>query len=49
MYWESKNEMFGPLTVEGVAGDGNCLFQSLSLLLEDDESQHTPLSKGALG
>jgi hypothetical protein len=30
-----------------VAGDGNRLFQSLSLLLEGDESQNTPPRKGA--
>lgn len=30
-----------------MAGDGNRLFQSLSLLLEGDESQNTPLRKGA--
>jgi hypothetical protein len=41
--------MFGHLMVRGVAGDGSCLFQSLSLFLEDDESQHTPLRKGAVG
>lgn len=44
---EFKNETFGYLTVEGVAGDGNCLFQSLSLLLKGDESQNTPLCKEA--
>jgi len=30
-----------------VADDGNCLFPSLSVLLEGDESQNTPLRKGA--
>ena len=30
-----------------MAGDGNCLFQSLSVLLEGDDSQNTPLRKGA--
>ena len=30
-----------------MADDGNCLLPSLSVLLEGDESQNTPLRKGA--
>jgi hypothetical protein len=31
--------MFGHLTVQGVDDDGTCLFQSLSLLLDDDDDE----------
>jgi hypothetical protein len=40
-----KMETFGSYTRVRVPGDRKCLFQSLALLLEADESQHTALRK----
>jgi hypothetical protein len=38
-------EVCGRFAVKSVTGDGNCLFQSLTLLVYDDESQQTALRK----